>query len=192
MKEMKKYMTENNLMDDKIMKNLCDDICITYRTIGTHLGTMYNMSRLTTQSRQQTYSATPKSNNSHQVSDDNERQIDDNLMINTNDGYKTNNDKIAKILPRIAAASIRKFPDIGENNLYSPMKPPTLSRSKTNDFVKDYSILKRFQLEENMDDGLEDDNEDDTDIKNYNISADTNSCYATESSVNTMTQISNL
>jgi hypothetical protein len=41
-------------------------------------------------------------------------------------------------------------------------------------------------------DDIIDDVVDDTDIKNYNVSADTNSCYATESSVNTMTQISNL
>ena len=186
-KNMREYMNANELVDDKFMKNLCDDICITYRTIGTHLGTMYNISRLTTQSRQQTYSATPKSNNSRQASDDNESQPDDDLMINTNDGFKTNN---TKILPGVA--SIRKFPVIGLDNLYSPMKPPKLSRSKTNDFVKDYSILKRHNLEEKMDDVIDEESDDDTDIKNYNISTDTNSCYATQSSVNTMTQISNL
>ena len=187
-KNMREYMKTNDLVDDKFMKNLCDDICITYRTIGTHLGAMYNISRLTTQSRQQTYSATPKSNNSRQASDDNESQpLDDDFMINTNDGYKKNN---AKILTGIA--SINKFPVIGLDTLYSPMKPPRLSRSKTNDFIKDYSILKRYELEEKIDDVFDDETEDDTDIKNYNVSQDTNSCYATESSVNTMTQISNL
>jgi hypothetical protein len=191
-KNMRKYMKTTDLLNNKFMKNLCDDICITYRTIGTHLGAMYNISRLTTQSRQQTYSASPKSSNSSKVSDNNDTQIDDTLRINTNDGYRTNNNKIAKILPRIADAFIQNFPDIGENNLYSPIKPPQLSRSKTNDFVKDYSILKQFRLEEKMDDLLEDQPDDDNDIKNYNISTDTNSCYATESSVNTMTQISNL
>ena len=185
-KNMREYMKTNDLGSDKFMKNLCDDICITYRTIGTHLGIMYNISRLTTQSRQQTYSATPKSNNNRQLSDDNESQPDD-LLINTNDGYNINN---TKILPGIIA-SINRFPVIGLDNLYSPMKPPRLSRIKTNDFVNDYSILKRYNLEDNMDDII-DDVVDDTDIKNYNVSADTNSCYATESSVNTMTQISNL
>jgi uncharacterized protein YegL len=185
-KNMREYMKTNDLESDKFMKNLCDDICITYRTIGTHLGIMYNISRLTTQSRQQTYSATPKSNNNRQLSHDNESQPDD-LLINTNDGYNINN---TKILPGIIA-SINRFPVIGLDNLYSPMKPPRLSRSKTNDFVNDYSILKRYNLEDNMDDII-DDVVDDTDIKNYNVSADTNSCYATESSVNTMTQISNL
>jgi hypothetical protein len=187
-KNMREYMKTNDLESDKFMKNLCDDICITYRTIGTHLGAMYNISRLTTQSRQQTYSATPKSSNSRQASDDNESQpFDDDFMINTNDGYKKNN---AKILTGIA--SINKFPVIGLDTLYSPMKPPRLSRSKTNDFIKDYSILKRYELEEKIDDVFDDETEDDTDIKNYNVSQDTNSCYATESSVNTMTQISNL
>jgi hypothetical protein len=188
-KNMREYMKTTNLIDDKFMKNLCDDICITYRTIGTHLGAMYNISRLTTQSRQQTYSATPKHSNSRQLSDDNESQIDDDLIINANDGYNTNN---AKILPGIAAASIHKFPVIGLDNLYSPMKPPRLYRSKTNDFVNDYSILKRYDLEEKMDDIFDDEADDDIDIKNYNVSEDTNSCYATESSVNTMNQISKL
>lgn len=188
-KNMREYMKTNDLADDKFMKNLCDDICITYRTIGTHLGAMYNIARLTTQSRQQTYSATPKSNSSRQASDDNEIQTDDDLMINTNDGFKANN---VKILPGIASASIRNFPDIGLDNLYSPMKPPKLSRIKTNDFVNDYSILKRYNLEEKMDDVLDEETDDDTDIKQYNVSTDTNSCYATESSVNTMTQISNI
>ena len=188
-KNMREYMNKNDLVDNKFMKNLCDDICIVYRTIGTHLGIMYNISRLTTQSRQQTYSATPKSNNNRQDSDDNESQIDD-LLINTNDGYNVNN---AKILPGVA--SIRKFPVIGLDKLYSPMKPPKLSRTKTNDFVNDYAILKRYNLEDNFEDNMGDiidDVVDDTDIKNYNVSTDTNSCYATESSVNTMTQISNL
>ena len=72
------------------------------------------------------------------------------------------------------------------------MKPPKLSRIKTNDFVNDYSILKRYNLEEKMDDVLDEETDDDTDIKQYNVSTDTNSCYATESSVNTMTQISNI
>ena len=186
-KNMREYVKTNNLVDDKFMKNLCDDICITYRTIGTHLGAMYNISRLTTQSRQQTYSATPKSSNSRNSSHDTDGHLDDDLTINANDGYKTNN---AKIIPSIAA-SIRKFPAVELEHPNSPMTP-RLSRIKTNDFVKDYSILKRFHLEEKMDDTLDEEQEDDTDINNYNLSADINSCYATESSVNTMTQISNL
>ena len=53
--EMKKYMEENNLNDDKFMKNLCDDIYISYRTFGTKFATMYNNARQTSQGTQRCY-----------------------------------------------------------------------------------------------------------------------------------------
>jgi len=45
--EMKEYMKETSA--DPLMKNLCDDIVITYRTLGTQFGAMYSSSRQTTQ-----------------------------------------------------------------------------------------------------------------------------------------------
>lgn len=57
MKEMKKYMTENNLVDDKIMKNLCDDIYICYQTFGTKFGDMYVSARQSSQGTQRCYTA---------------------------------------------------------------------------------------------------------------------------------------
>jgi hypothetical protein len=53
--EMKKYMTENGLEDDKLMKNLCDDIYISLRTIGTQHGVMYSCARQTSQGTQRCY-----------------------------------------------------------------------------------------------------------------------------------------
>jgi len=55
MNEMKKYMTDNNLNDDGIMKNLCDDIYISYRTFATQFGAMYNAARQTSQGTQRVY-----------------------------------------------------------------------------------------------------------------------------------------
>jgi hypothetical protein len=55
MDEMKNYMAENNLMDDKFMKNLCDDIFICFRTFDTKYGNMYCTARQTSQGTQRQY-----------------------------------------------------------------------------------------------------------------------------------------
>ena len=67
--EMKKYMEENNLNDDKFMKNLCDDIYISYRTFGTKFATMYNNARQTSQGTQRCY------NVSHTPDEDETQQL---------------------------------------------------------------------------------------------------------------------
>lgn len=53
--EMKKYMEDNDLKNDKLMKNLCDDIYICYRTFGTKFGAMYTTARQTSQGTQRCY-----------------------------------------------------------------------------------------------------------------------------------------
>lgn len=57
-KEMKEYMTTESLLDDPFMKVLLDDIYISYKTIGTHLGQVYSGARQTSQGRQHTYTVT--------------------------------------------------------------------------------------------------------------------------------------
>jgi len=60
---MRDYMKNNDLLKDKFMITLCDDICITYRSVGTPVGLMYSASRSTSQGRQQTYNVTPIARN---------------------------------------------------------------------------------------------------------------------------------
>jgi hypothetical protein len=62
--EMKKFMTENGLEQDKLMKNLCDDIYISLRTIGTKHGAMYSCARQASQGTQRCYTVnhTPEDN----------------------------------------------------------------------------------------------------------------------------------
>lgn len=53
--EIKNYMNENNMEDDKFMKNLCDDIYICYMTFDTKFAGMYTCARLTSQGTQRCY-----------------------------------------------------------------------------------------------------------------------------------------
>jgi hypothetical protein len=56
-KEMKQFITENNINEDKIMKQLCDDIYICYQMFDTKFGDIYVSARLTSQGRQRCYTA---------------------------------------------------------------------------------------------------------------------------------------
>jgi len=55
MEDMKKFMTDNELTEDKFMKNLCDDIYICFRTFDTKYGNMYCTSRQSSQGSQRQY-----------------------------------------------------------------------------------------------------------------------------------------
>jgi hypothetical protein len=56
-RKMRKYMRENQLENDPFMNLLCDDISITYKTLGTIAGLLYTASRQTSQGRQTAYTA---------------------------------------------------------------------------------------------------------------------------------------
>jgi len=56
--EMKTYISENNLEDDCFFKNLCDDIYISYRTMGSKYGKMYTSARHSSQGGQRCYNVT--------------------------------------------------------------------------------------------------------------------------------------
>jgi len=54
-KNMIHFMKEKELENNPILKMLCDDIYIAYKTTGTLFGTMYTCARQTSNGRQQTY-----------------------------------------------------------------------------------------------------------------------------------------
>jgi len=54
-KIMRNFMRNKDLLDDPFMKQLCNDICIIYSTMGKSNGMMFAMSRSCSQGRQQSY-----------------------------------------------------------------------------------------------------------------------------------------
>ena len=54
-KSMLNYMKDKNLENNPMMKMLCDDVYISYKTTGTPLGSMYTRARQSSNGRQQTY-----------------------------------------------------------------------------------------------------------------------------------------
>jgi hypothetical protein len=65
-KEMKEYMRIHDLMQDPLFKNLCDDLVIVYKTMGTRFGVMYSAARQTSQGEERTFNVwdTPHSRHS--------------------------------------------------------------------------------------------------------------------------------
>jgi len=61
-RKMKVYMRMNNMLEDPMMKQLCDDLYITYKNIGQVNGEMYASARYNSQGRQQSHNiTTPRS-----------------------------------------------------------------------------------------------------------------------------------
>lgn len=54
-KEMKEYMQIHDLSNDPFFKNLCDDLVIVYKTMGTRFGIMYTAARQTSQGEERTF-----------------------------------------------------------------------------------------------------------------------------------------
>jgi hypothetical protein len=100
------YMKKNDFEADNFMIQLCDDLCITYKNIGTNTGNMFILSRYTSQGRQQTYSATPRNPNAaysvFDVDDDNDITLPPSVL--------------SPVLARSATSTFQQFPVIDEDD----------------------------------------------------------------------------
>ena len=76
-KEMKEYMKTHDLVDDLLMKNLCDDMVVVYKTFGTRFGMMYSSARQTSQGNERLFNVcdTPTRSGNHYEPQENESQM---------------------------------------------------------------------------------------------------------------------
>jgi len=81
--EMKQYMTDNDLVNDGFMKNLCDDIYICYRTFDTKFGAMYVGARQTSQGTQRGYTVSHTPDDINELNKNNLNYKDYDNIINS-------------------------------------------------------------------------------------------------------------
>jgi hypothetical protein len=164
-KKIRSYMRENNLLDDPFMKLLCDDISVTYKTMGTRVGHAFATARQTSQGRQQTY--TPSKSSS---------RADEELVIRKSmlNPYRRRRNPLnldAYVNPlSLRLPSEDMFDDILSNT-------PNISKS--------YDII-----EESTNDNTMDVDDDEDDLDKFTHTNNNVSCYATKSAMQTMYSIS--
>ena len=181
---MRVYMKDNNLLKDKFMITLCDDICITYRSFGSATGLMYSAARATSQGRQQAYNATPiaRSNN-----------IPLRDFPDIPDFELTSSPKPPRLMRGVTRNMnmlTQEFIDDVDNNVDNNVdidKPKLQGVFTENDdtnsaFDKSNDVEPEATPPINV---L-------CDIDEYELSNDVTSCYATEGSLNTMMTMSQL
>ena len=77
MSELKEYMKPAN---DPLLKNLCDDIAIVYRTIGTRYGQMYSSSRQTSQGNERLYNVSDTPRRAFWAEEEEDEEIDRHVI----------------------------------------------------------------------------------------------------------------
>jgi uncharacterized protein YegL len=69
-RDMRKYMREKDMLEEPMLKLLCDDIYITYKTMNSAYGMMFAVARCSSQGRQQAYNTTIEQDGVDETDDD--------------------------------------------------------------------------------------------------------------------------
>jgi hypothetical protein len=173
MKEMKKYMKDNNLCEDKFMKNLCDDIFICYRTFNTKFGNMYVNARQSSQGSQRYYAVRETPHNCNL--NDNGVGFDDELASSS----------MPESFPGAPKLKRQKNNYIDDNNTWFDLYNININNHNLN--------LDDVNLDEvNLDDvNLDDVNLDDENFEQHEMSKIDDDPYLTPNSTQIMREISN-
>lgn len=193
-KIMRDYMKNNNLIKDKFMITLCDDICITYRSYGTEQGVMYTTSRSASQGRQQTYNVTPAM-----------PKLQRSVAISQFPPPPLFSRSITgRVLPTFSEEIPENWRCLdneeGNHEYTLPIPNMRITNNLTQEFIEDN---RYFDMPPRLTDDLfvntsfgnnnENDSNSNTDnIDDYELSNDNTSCYATEAALNTMRSMSQM
>jgi len=161
-KIMREYMKKNNLLKDKFMNTLCDDICITYRSFDTSFGLMYMTARSTSQGRQQTYNVTPMSRPKNlpntfdepclppSLLDEDQPLLFKNLSINTPLKLKRNNAKYNPIPLPENEEQICEYPVVEEIDSDSDIDNYTMTNDNTSCYANESTLYTMHTMSQQM------------------------------------------
>ena len=87
---LRSYMRTNDLLENPFLKQLCEDIHVTYRTMGTRVGHMYSTARQRTQGMQRAYttSSTPRTDDRNDLLPNEFPNVFTNMFPNTRLGMR--------------------------------------------------------------------------------------------------------
>lgn len=92
------YRKEHDLEDDKFTKMLCDDLFITYKTIGTDRCCIYTCARQSSQGRQTTYHVSLDDDDINEMDDDDDAELFPYLLSDHIDSPYATNDLMETML----------------------------------------------------------------------------------------------
>lgn len=158
-RKLREYIRESDLTGDSMLTQLCDDLYITHRTLGTRNGKMFTLARQSTQGRQQSHMSSPFSRGGTQ-----------NLItpLRHPGDYDEMNDVFNQFAPRAPRAAFRRQSALDHAFDTQPISFPEIDVN-----FEDQGMTR-----------LEDD-----DIENYNTSDTVISCYASPSALDTMSRL---
>jgi von Willebrand factor type A domain len=186
-RNIRKYMRENNMQENGLLKMLCDDIVIMYRSLSNRYGNMFVLARHTTQGRQQTYNTTPTSYSG----------IDPFIQF---DGVVPPTPMRPPRMTRQTTATFRMQTEV-DDDLSIGSKSPTLSLRFPSEDINDDTFRKYHETgfvdEENTETvfrSLSEDSDNEyiaeDEIESYIPSNGDTTCFATPSVLRTMREVS--
>jgi len=177
----RKYMRLNQLFDDGLLKMLCDDIVITYRTLGKQHGRVFALARQATQGKQKTYNIS-----SSQQSDDFDKTVIPRQNAFDSDVPLTPRPRLQRTnTGPLRRASLTEIPVYNELSLY-------LGDELNDDPFKKYDETGFFKPPVTVFKNLFGDDEflPEDEINAYIPSESNTTCYATPEVLNTMRTMS--
>jgi uncharacterized protein YegL len=134
-RKMRRFMRLNNLLDDAMMIQLCDDLCIVYRTMGTQHGQMFSVARAASQGRQ----------NSNTTSMSQPRDSDDTVVYDFQDSPPSmtprSNTHVFQLSPLMRSNTVHITPlmhPVDENDDFEPVFSETDGEFETNDYIDNH------------------------------------------------------
>ena len=176
-RELRTYMRDHDMLEEPMLKMLCDDIFITYKTMNSAYGMMFAVARCSSQGRQQTYNTTIDNGN---TGDD---VIDEDCYEYCDDDSDADTVILNYRMPRNRRRRTLVAP-IRSGRVGSVL---TQEMNNSLDLEEDEDEDYELEQQENEIDFIDED-----DLDNYVSTSSNTTCYSTPTVLDTMRQMSQI